>query len=245
MIYFASDFHLGIPTHEKSLEREKKIVRWLDAIAVDATHIYLLGDIFDFWFEYKYVVPKGYIRLLGKLAELRDKGIKITVFKGNHDMWMFGYFGEELGIPVISDELEFLENGKSFYLHHGDGLGPGDYGYKRIKRIFRSPVCIWLFSKLPPQWGMGLANYLSSKSRLANAPKDEKFEEDSEWLLLYCKQLVQTKPYDFMIFGHRHLPLDISITEKSRYINLGEWIHHFTYAAFDGENLELKVFEEK
>ena len=244
MIYFASDFHLGIPNHKESLEREKKICRWLDLIAPDATQIYLLGDIFDFWFEYKYVVPKGYVRLLGKLAEISDRGVQITAFKGNHDMWMFGYFEKELNIPVISDSLEFEVHGKSFFLHHGDGLGPGDKGYKLIKRIFRNPVCIWLFSFLPPRWGMSLANFFSSKSRLANAYNDEKYHGDSEWLLQYCREAVKKKRFNYMIFGHRHLPLDVEINADSRYINLGEWVHHFTYAVFNGDKLELKTFED-
>ncbi|MBI1305189.1 MAG: UDP-2,3-diacylglucosamine diphosphatase [Bacteroidetes bacterium] len=243
MIYFASDFHLGIPDHAKSLEREKKIVRWLDFVSRDATHIYLLGDIFDFWFEYKYVVPKGYVRLLGKLAELTDKGIKITAFKGNHDMWMFGYFEKELNIPVIENELVFESHGRTFYLHHGDGLGPGDKGYKFLKKVFRSPLCIWLFSKLPPAIGMRLAGYFSSKSRLANVAKDEKFYEDNEWLLIYCREIIKTRPYDYLIFGHRHLPLYLELKEGPLYVNLGEWVHQFTYAVFDGITLELKSFE--
>jgi len=244
MIYFASDFHLGIPNHTESLVREKLIVSWLDEVSKDATDIFILGDIFDFWFEYKYVVPKGYVRLLGKLAELTDRGIHITVFKGNHDMWMFGYFEQELNIPVIEDAFEFERNGKLFFLHHGDGLGPGDKGYKLLKKIFRNPLCIWLFGMLPPRWGMGLANYLSSKSRLANKTKDSVYDANSEWLLQFCVEVVKTTPYDYMIFGHRHLPLDIKINEKSRYINLGEWVNHFTYAAFDGKDLATKTFEK-
>lgn len=244
MIYFASDFHLGIPNHQSSLEREKKIVRWLDFVGKDATHIYLLGDIFDFWFEYKYVVPKGYVRLLGKLAELTDAGVKITAFKGNHDMWMFGYFEHELNIPVLSEELEFESGGKKFYLHHGDGLGPGDYGYKLLKKIFRNPLCIGLFSILPPIIGIGIAKFFSSRSRLANQSRDEVFQESSEWLLQYCKSLMQQKHYDYMIFGHRHLPLDLKVESNSRYVNLGEWMHHFTYAVFDGTDLTLQSFEK-
>jgi UDP-2,3-diacylglucosamine hydrolase len=244
MIYFASDFHLGIPNHSESLLREKKIVRWLDHVGKDASQIYLLGDIFDFWFEYKHVVPKGYVRLLGKLAELTDKGIEITAFKGNHDMWMFGYFEKELNIPVISEALKFESGGKSFFLHHGDGLGSRDLGYKLIKKIFRNPISIWIFGKLPPRWGIGLANYLSSKSRLANSAKDEIYDESSEWLLQYCRETVQVTPYDYMIFGHRHLPLDIKINDTARYINLGEWVHHFTYAVFNGDELALKTFDE-
>lgn len=209
----------------------------------DAEAIYLVGDIFDFWFEYKYVVPKGYVRLLGKLGELRDEGIRITAFKGNHDMWMFGYFEKELSIPVISDELILEENGKRILVHHGDGLGPGDRSYKLLKKIFRNPICQWLFSVLPPRLGFGLANYFSSKSRLANQAHDEVFKEEEEWLLQYTRDRQTKEHFDYYIFGHRHLPLDLKVDEKSRYINLGEWIHHSTYAVFDGQELRLEKFE--
>lgn len=243
-IYFASDFHLGIPSYEKSLAREKKIVRWLDSIAPNARQIYLMGDIFDFWYEYKKVVPKGFVRLQGKIAELCDQGIEIFFFKGNHDMWMFRYFQKELGITLISDELKFEVDGKQFFLHHGDGLGPGDYSYKFLKKVFRNPLCIWLFGILPNRIGLGIAHYFSSKSRLANAANDEVFQEGKEWLLLYCNEVVEKESYDFMIFGHRHLPLDIKLKNGGRYINLGEWMHHSTYAVYDGNDLKLEKFEE-
>jgi len=209
----------------------------------DAEAIFLVGDIFDFWFEYKHVVPKGYVRLLGKLAELRDKGIRITAFKGNHDMWMFGYFEEELGIPVISNELILEENGKRIFIHHGDGLGPGDRSYKFLKRIFRNKLCQWLFSVLPSRLGFGLAQFFSSKSRLANREHDEIFNEDEEWLLHYCRERQQKEHFDYYIFGHRHLPLDLQVSEQSRYLNLGEWFHHCTYAEFDGDHMHLRRFE--
>lgn len=242
-LYFASDFHLGIPDYDRSLEREKKVVRWLDMVSQDADRIYLMGDIFDFWYEYKKVVPKGFARLQGKIAEITDKGIEVYFFKGNHDMWMFTYFQKELGVQLISDALEFEEGGKHFFLHHGDGLGDGDYSYKFLKKIFRNPICIWLFGILPNRIGLGIAHYFSSKSRLANAANDEVFNESSEWLLQYCNQKVQEFPYDYLIFGHRHLPLDITLKNGGRYINLGEWLHHFTYAEFDGQNVTLKTFE--
>lgn len=241
-LYFASDFHLGIPNYEQSLAREKKLIQWLDSVAPNAERIYLMGDIFDFWYEYKKVVPKGYVRLQGKIASLCDQGIDIYFFKGNHDMWMFTYFQKELGIKLISDELEFEENGKSFYLHHGDGLGDGDRGYKMLKRIFRNLLCIWLFGILPNRIGLGIAHYFSSKSRLANASNDEVFQKDSEWLLQFCNERVKTKSYDYMIFGHRHLPLEIDLDNGGKYINLGEWLHHYTYAVFDGENVRLETF---
>lgn len=244
-IYFASDFHLGAPNYDSSRIRERIICDWLEMASQDAEKIYLVGDIFDFWFEYKYVVPKGYIRLLGKLAELRHKGIEITVFKGNHDMWMFGYFEKELGIPVISDELIVTHHGKKFFIHHGDGLGPGDRSYKLLRKIFRNKVCQRLFAALHPFWGFSLANYFSSRSRLANEAQDESFNEDSEWLLQYCKEKIKTETYDYLVFGHRHLPLDITLDGGSRYINLGEWVHHYTYAVCDNGNVELLKYKHE
>ncbi|MBL0328492.1 MAG: UDP-2,3-diacylglucosamine diphosphatase [Bacteroidetes bacterium] len=243
-IYFASDFHLGVPSYEKSLEREKRIVKWLDEIKHDAKEIYLMGDMFDFWFEYKYVVQKGFIRLLGKIAEIVDSGTPVTLFTGNHDMWMFGYLEKELGVTVHKNPITREYYGKKFYLGHGDGLGPGDNGYKFIKKIFSSTVCQWLFARIHPNFGAGIASFWSKKSRASNAPKDEQFKgEENEWLAVYCKEVLQKEHFDYFIFGHRHLPLDIKLSEKSRYINLGEWINYNTYAVFDGEKLELKEYK--
>ena len=242
-IYFASDFHLGVPDHKSSREREDRIVRWLDMIKIDATEIYLIGDVFDFWFEYTAVIPKGFIRLQGKLAELSDAGIKITLFKGNHDMWMFDYFSKELGIRIIQDELVLERNGKKFYLHHGDGLGPGDVNYKILKKIFRSNFCQWLFAHLHPNFGIRIARKWSLSSRIQNNKKEEFKDIDQEWLVAYSRELLIKDHYDYLVFGHRHLPLDIQLSE-SRYINLGEWINFNSYAVFDGENLELKYFEK-
>lgn len=242
-IYFASDFHLGVPDYQTSLKREKLIVRWLDQIKKDASELYLMGDIFDFWFEYATVIPKGFIRFQGKLAELADLGIKITMFKGNHDMWMFDYFEKELGIQIISDELILERNGKKFYLHHGDGLGPGDAKYKILKKFFRSDLCQWLFTRIHPNLGVGIARKWSMHSRLQNNNKEVFKDISDEWLAAYSKVLLQKEYFDYLIFGHRHLPLDIQIGD-SRYINLGEWIHFNSYAVFDGEKLELCYFEK-
>ncbi|REJ84512.1 MAG: UDP-2,3-diacylglucosamine diphosphatase [Bacteroidetes bacterium] len=244
-IYFASDFHLGVPSWHASLEREKRIVRWLDIIKVDAEELYLLGDVFDFWFEYKTVAPRGFVRLLGKLAELADFGITIHYFTGNHDMWIFDYLEKEIGVKVYRNPIEKEYSGKSFYIGHGDGLGPGDHGYKFIKKVFANPVCQWLFARLHPNFGIGVANFFSKKSRIATGTLDEKFlGEEKEWLVIHSKELLEKKHYDYLIFGHRHLPLDIEINGKSRYINLGDWIRYNSYAVFDGANLELKYFEE-
>jgi len=243
-IYFASDNHLGAPDFEKSLPRERKFVNWLDTVKEDAAAIFLLGDLFDFWFEYKYVVPKGFTRTLGKLAEITDSGIPVYYFVGNHDLWMNGYFEEELNIPVFHKPQEFTFNGKKFLVGHGDGLGPGDIGYKRMKKVFIHPVSKWLFRWLHPDMGVRLGQYLSVKNKLISGEEDVKFMgEENEWLILYCKRKLQQKPYDFFVFGHRHLPMEIDLKKNSLYVNLGDWIGYYTYGVFDGESLELKKFE--
>lgn len=242
-IYFLSDFHLGAPNHEQSLVREKKIIQFLDEIKSTAATIFIVGDLFDFWYEYRKVVPKGYVRILGKLAELTDAGIPIHFFVGNHDMWMKDYFQTELNIPVYFEPKEFEFGNKKFLIGHGDGLGPGDHGYKLLKKIFRNPVCQWLFGILPPYMGMGLANFMSRRSRAQTGATEETFlGEDKEWLIIHCKELLQKKFFHFFVFGHRHLPIDHRLTTESRYINLGDWINYFTYAEFDGEELQLKNY---
>ncbi len=244
-IYFLSDFHLGAPNEMASLEREKRIVRFLDSIKTFAEEIFIVGDMFDFWFEYSTVVPRGYTRIFGKLAELSDAGIRIHFFVGNHDMWMRNYFQKEFNIPVYFEPKTFEFNGKTFYIGHGDGLGPGDKGYKFLKHVFRNPICQWLFGIVPPAIGMGIANYFSQKSRAAAGNTTEKFlSEDKEWLIVYSKEVLAKQHYDFFIFGHRHLPIDFALSDKSRYINLGEWMNYSSYAVFDGENVALKYFEE-
>lgn len=242
-IYFASDFHLGTFPRSESREREMRIVAWLDHIKADAAELYLVGDIFDFWFEYATVVPKGYVRFLGKLAELADSGTKLTLFKGNHDMWMFGYFKDQLGAKIISNELIIERGGKRFYLHHGDGLGPGDRKYKFLKKIFRSDVCQWLFARLHPNLGIGIAQRWSHNSRIAHATEERFQGEENEWLLVFAKEVLEKEHFDYFIFGHRHLPLDIALHDEGRYVNLGEWVNFNTYAVFDGFKLELKTWE--
>lgn len=242
-IYFASDFHLGAKPRSTMRARELRIVRWLESIKADAAELYLMGDIFDFWFEYATVVPKGHIRFLGKLAELADIGIKLTLFKGNHDMWMFGYLKNELGATIIDNELVIERNGKTFYLHHGDGLGPGDSKYKFLKKIFRSHLCQWLFARLHPNLGIGIAQRWSAHSRLSSGGQEVFQGAENEWLVNYAKEILTYHHYDYFIFGHRHLPLDIALPTGSRYINLGEWINYNTYAVLDGNKLELKEWE--
>jgi UDP-2,3-diacylglucosamine hydrolase len=240
-IYFSSDNHLGAPNHKDSLEREKRFVKWLDSIKMDASVIFLLGDLFDFWFEYKKVVPKGFIRVLGKLAELSDSGITMFFFVGNHDMWMNGYFEKELNIKVFHKPQKFIINNKSFLIGHGDGLGPGDIGFKRMKKIFKNSFSKFLFRWIHPDLGVRVAQYLSTKNKLLSGKEDVVFMGDeNEWLAQYCKKILLKENFEFFIFGHRHLPLDIKISEYSRYINLGDWISYFSFAVFDGKDIELK-----
>lgn len=244
-IFFLSDFHLGAPNAAESLIREKKIIRFLDEIKQQASAIFIVGDLFDFWYEYKNVVPKGYVRILGKLAEITDAGIPIYFFVGNHDMWMKNYFQAELNIEVYFAPKEFIFDGKKFLIGHGDGLGPGDEGYKFLKKIFRNRFCQWLFGALPPNIGIGLADYFSRKSRAKTGKTNEVFlGDEKEWLVIYAKEILQQQHYDYFIFGHRHLPLNIPLNEKSKYINLGDWIKYFTYAVFDGEELLLDYYKE-
>ena len=243
-VYFASDQHFGAPTPELSFPREQKFIQWLDIVKQDADAIFLLGDLFDFWFEYKTVVPKGFVRVLGKLAEIKDSGIPIYFFVGNHDLWMGDYFQKELNIPVYHDNQEFTFNGKTFLIGHGDGKGPGDMGYKRMKKVFTNPISKWLFRWLHPDIGVKLAQYLSVKNKLISGAEDVKYlGEDNEWLVQYCKRKLETKEYNFFVFGHRHLPLEIELNENSKYVNLGDWIGYFTYGIFDGTKFELKKFE--
>lgn len=243
-IYFASDNHLGAPTRAQSLPREKKFVNWLDTIKNDASAIFLLGDLFDFWFEYKRVVPKGFTRTLGKLAELSDSGIPIYYFVGNHDLWMNGYFEEELNITVFHKPQEFTFNDFTFLIGHGDGLGPGDKGFKRMKKVFTNPFSKWLFKWFHPDLGVKLAQYLSVKNKMISGDEDVAFlGEDNEWLVQYCKEQLEEKHRNFFVFGHRHLPLQIDLKNNSEYINLGDWINYFTYGVFDGEKFTLETFE--
>jgi UDP-2,3-diacylglucosamine hydrolase len=243
-IYFSSDNHLGAPTQAESLPREKIFVKWLDSIKHDAEVIFLLGDLFDFWFEYRTVVPKGFVRVLGKLAELRDSGIQIHFFVGNHDLWMHDYFEKELNIPVYHDPKEFVFNNKHFFIGHGDGKGPGDKGYKRMKKVFTNPFSKWLFRWLHPDIGVRVAQHLSVKNKLISGDEDKEFlGEEKEWLAQYSKRKLENKHFDYFVFGHRHLPMEIKVGENSTYYNLGDWINHYTYGVFDGETFEMKTFQ--
>ncbi|MFH1005085.1 MAG: UDP-2,3-diacylglucosamine diphosphatase [Bacteroidota bacterium] len=247
-IYFFSDFHLGSPDYESSLQREKHIVKFLDEIKNDVAEIYFLGDVFDFWFEYGKAVPCGYVRLLGKLAELSDAGITLHYFTGNHDMWVFNYLPKELNMKIYRNPIAREINGKKFYLGHGDGLGPDDFGYKFIKSVFASKLCQWLFARIHPNFGIRIAEFWSGKSRIATSKLH--FHGEKEWLVIHSKKILEKEHFNYFIFGHRHIPVDMYLTTNSipsidgdkkvsRYINLGEWITHFSYAVFDGKDVKL------
>ena len=213
---------------------------WLEEVRVDAAEIFLIGDVFDFWFEYKRAIPKGFVRLQGKIAEITDSGIPVHWFIGNHDMWIFDYIPKELGVKMYKTEIEREFFGKKFMIGHGDGLGPGDRGYKFIKKVFRNKVCQWMFARLHPNFGIGLANFLSRKSRVSTGQADATFYgEDKEMLIQFCKSKLTEKHFDYFVFGHRHLPIEFELSANSKYINIGDWINYFSYAVFDGDQLEL------
>ncbi|MGB0178282.1 MAG: UDP-2,3-diacylglucosamine diphosphatase [Owenweeksia sp.] len=242
-IYFASDLHLGVPNYEKSLEREKLFVRWLDEVKEDAAEIFIVGDLFDFWFEYKKAVPRGFVRVLGKIAEITDSGIPVHMFTGNHDMWIFDYLPKETGVELYREPISRTWNDQKFFIGHGDGLGPGDHGYKFIKKVFSNKFLQWSFARLHPNFGIGLADYFSRSSRAKTGESDARFlGEDEEWLAIFAREVLKEEHFDYFIFGHRHLPLDLKLTTESRYINLGDWIKYYSYGEFDGEEMYLKYY---
>lgn len=244
--------HLGAPSFEVSLLREKKIISFLESIQHDAQAVFLVGDVFDFWFEYKYAVPKGFVRFLAKLAELKSKGIDINIFTGNHDLWMNDYLQQEIGATIFHDKIELQCNfplgikcencSKNILVAHGDGLGAGDTWYKKMKKVFTNKICIWLFRWLHPDIGIKIAQLWSRQS--FTDPGIEVFKgEEREWLIQYCKKKLTEKNYNYFVMGHRHLPMKIDLTENSTYINLGDWIVNCNYAVFDGEKMKLIKYE--
>ena len=242
--YFASDFHLGAPDAVRSRQREQQIVQWLDTIRIDADVIFLVGDVFDFWFEYKKTIPKGFIRLQGKLAELTDAGLRIVLFTGNHDMWMADYFTDEMGIPVYRKPRTYDIGGRRFFIGHGDGLGPGDETYKKLKVVFEHKLARKLFRWLHPDIGIHIANAWSRQSRLSHY-NDEHVTyrgPETEWLFQYSRSIENQQHHDYYVFGHRHIPLDLEITPTSRYVNIGEWILAKTYGVFDGTTMHLETW---
>ncbi|MEA3447897.1 MAG: UDP-2,3-diacylglucosamine diphosphatase [Bacteroidota bacterium] len=240
-IYFLSDAHLGSPDYASSLKREKLLVQWLEEKSADAEAIYLVGDIFDFWYEYKHVVPRGFTRLFGTIAKLTDKGLPVYFFTGNHDIWVFGYLQQELGVKVIRNALETELHGKRFFIAHGDGLGPYDKKYNFLKKIFTSKFLQWCFSRIHPNFSVALANKWSKYSRGNHKyPKDLDFED--EWLVKYARDVMKEKAIDYFVFGHRHIPIVQKLDKDTTFINLGDWLFNFTYGEFDGDRFKLKHY---
>ena len=248
-LYFASDFHLGIPDYESSLKREKMLVDWLDKTSRDATEIFLMGDVFDFWFEYKHVIPKGYIRLLGKLAEITDRGIPVHLFKGNHDIWAFDYLKKELNIQLHRNAVIRTFEGKKLFLAHGDGLGPGDKGYKLLKKVFEFKPNQFLFRWLHPDIGARMGLYWSRKSRLANISQhgvqEETRKPEDEMLFKYAVYKAEQMPdIDYFIFGHRHVPLQMKVNDSAEIVILGDWLTHFSYGVFEDGRMQLAFYND-
>lgn len=240
-VYFASDFHLGVPSHQDSLIREKKIVRWLESISEDAGILFLVGDIFDFWFEYRYVAPKGHVRLLGKLAELSDKGVEIILFAGNHDLWFRSYLKNELQVEIIHEPVWFELNDRRFFVAHGDGLNPKDLKFRFIKSIFTNPLCQWLFGWLHPTIAFWLAKVWSQSSRDWYQVK----EHEHLALLQFARQLEVSNHHDYYVFGDCHVARLEPLAQGAVYVNLGDWIQNFSYGVFDGQSLTLAKFEDQ
>ncbi len=245
-IYFISDAHLGLFPPEKSALREKRLVNWLDTIKNDVAELYLLGDIFDFWHEYKHVAPRGHTRFLGKLAELSDSGVKIHFFTGNHDVWVYDYLPSEIGLTVYGKHVERIMDGHLFYIGHGDGLGSGNSGYKLLKRIFTNKALQWFFARIHPNAAMKFGKWWSKNSRYAKGIVAEPYKGDqNEQQIVFARKMLHHKHYDYFIFGHRHIPFEVSIGEDSKVVNAGDWINNFTYVVWDGTNLELHSIDSE
>jgi UDP-2,3-diacylglucosamine hydrolase len=241
-VYFASDIHLGSGGFEKSLVREKLVVKWLDEIKKDALELYLVGDVFDFWHEWNRAAPQGFTRFLGKLAELSDTGIKIHYFTGNHDVWVYNYLKKEIGLELYRKELKTSLLGRKFYIAHGDGLGPGDKGYKLLKWCFTNKFLQWCFKNLlHPDFALWIGQSWSNSRRMSE--RKPVFYEENEWLVKHSKEELKKEHFDYFVYGHRHLPRIFPLSEGTNYVNLGDWLENFTYGVFDGEKFELKKFE--
>ena len=242
-IYFASDLHLGMYPLEESRKKELHFVQWLEEIRPDAKELWLLGDIFDYWFEYKKVIPRGFTRFLGKIAEITDAGVTVNLFTGNHDVWIFNYLPQEVGVNVYRDPISREYGGRKFLIAHGDGLGPGQLGYKFLKGMFTSKILQWMFARLHPNFATGLAHRWSKKSRSDKGVTTEWLGDDKEYLVRFAREKLKEEHFDYFIFGHRHLPLVLDLNEKSKLLYLGDWIENFTYGVIDGGKIELKHYK--
>ena len=243
-IYFVSDVHLGAPALKNNHEREMLFVRWLDEIKEDVSELYLVGDIFDFWYEYKKVVPRGFTRVLGRIADLTDRGIPVHFFTGNHDVWVFDYLPTETGVILHTNEYITELGGKKFFLAHGDGLDAGDKGYLLLKKIFTSKTLQWLFSRIHPNFALGLGHTWSKSSRLAKMDSEEEFKVKNEGMYKFAESFLEKEWVDYFIFGHRHKMVDVEMNKNVHFILLGDWIKHFSYGVFDGEKFELKTYKK-
>jgi len=241
-IFFASDFHLGLPTGSPPVEREKKVVSWLNSVAPDAKEIYLLGDIFDFWWEYKLVVPRGFTRFLGTVSSITDSGIPVHFFTGNHDMWVGDYLSSECGITVHTGPLTAIFNGKKFYLAHGEGLGTRDLFYKILLSIFHNKPLQVLYSALHPAIGVGIGHKWSLNSRLVKGISKGFLGEEKEDLVRHARSVLKTDNIDYFIFGHRHLEMTYPLKEGAEIVFLGDWIKTGSYAEWDGNTLSLRIY---
>ncbi len=243
--YFISDFHLGIPNLEESLIREKRIISFLNAIKNNCHELYIVGDIFDFWFEYKTVVPKGFVRLLAKLAEFVDDGILVHVFHGNHDLWQFGYLENEIGCKVYSKPIIKTIAGKKLYIGHGDGLGPKQVVFKFILATYRNYLFQRMFAFFHPNIGIGIANWFSHKSKEKTYNDNHAFYHEEEHLIIHARNILALEHIDYFVFGHRHLPMIYELNEKSNYVNLGDWMEYNTYFSIDENGAELKSYTDE
>ncbi len=243
-IYFVSDVHLGAPALKNNRERELRFARWLDSIENDVSALFLLGDIFDFWYEYKKVAPRGFSRILSRIAGLTDRGIPVHFFTGNHDVWVFDYLPGETGVILHRKEFITEINGKKFFLAHGDGFDPDDKGYLFLKKIFVNKTLQWLFSRLHPNFAFYIAHKWSKSSRLGKMDEKEEFKVKNEGMYKFAANYLQKEYVDYFIFGHRHQMVNEKIDSKTNFILLGDWINYNSFGVFDGEKFELKIFKE-
>lgn len=241
-VYFASDFHLGLPTRLAPIERERIVVEWLETIEKDASAVFFVGDIFDFWYEWKYAVPKGYIRFLGQLARMVDKGIQLHFFTGNHDIWLYGYLQQELKAQIYRQPISLQINNTLLYVAHGDGLGPKDYGFKFLKKIFTNKLAQWAFGWLHPTIALWFGYTWSQKRRYSQVKKE--FLGEKEWLIIHSREIINQQPFKYLVYGHRHIPVVYPLNQHSVYINLGDWISNFTYGIFSENQMHMHAFKQ-
>lgn len=242
-IYFVSDVHLGAPALKNNRERELIFSRWLDEIKADVAELYLMGDIFDFWYEYKKVAPRGFTRVLGKIADLTDRGIPVHFFTGNHDVWVFDYLAEETGVQVHRKEILVDIYGKKFFLAHGDGLDKNDIGYLLLKKIFTNKPLQWLFSRLHPNFSFWLAHKWSASSRLSKSDIDDDFMVNQDGMYKFAADFLKNTPVDYFVMGHRHRMVCEKMDDNATFVLLGDWINSYSYGIFDGNTFELKKYK--